>query len=131
MSYPSIVHLCQERGIQDIRAIPEEVRHDLLWDAFHTDLPLGVAYLEDVAAQVRTTGGRVRKIEDPNSRLGKQIARLLGADVARRICSQKLGVAFAFYNCCVTIAAPDPQGLDINAIEQIELQNGVLASADC
>lgn len=74
---------------------------------------------------------RILRIENPNSTLGKQIIRLLGTDIARDICQRKLGAQFGLYNCCGVVAAYRHNNLALSLREQIELQNGVLASADC
>lgn len=109
-------------------------RQDLkeaLWQTFQQDLPLATTYLENMACQTRKLGQRQLKIENPNSDLGKQIIRLIGTDIARQIVEGKLGVAFGLYNCCSPVCALTRKELNLSLVEQISLQNGELASADC
>jgi len=124
MSYPSIKEV-------DATALSVEEQKDVLWDAFQKDLPLGIQFLTEEAGKVRANGERSLVANDPNSPLGKQVIRLLGTDIARSICEEKLGVAFGFYNCCGSVTAPSKGELKMSYLEQIQLQNGVLASADC
>lgn len=124
MSYPSIKNFnAQGVSVQD--------QKEALWNAFHQDLPLGVVFLKDEAERVKNTGERILTSNDPNSPLGKQIIRLLGTDIARSILEEKLGVAFGFYNCCTSVTGPTRTQLNMSYEEQIQLQNGILASADC
>lgn len=124
MSYPSI-KLAVTEGLST------EEQKELLWAAFQKDLPLGIQFLREQAENVRATGERILTINDPNSPLGKQIIRLLGTDIARGICEEKLGVAFGLFNCCAPVTAPTKKDLNMTYLEQIQLQNGVMASADC
>ncbi len=124
MSYPSIRNI-------DPDALTERERENALLAAFREDLPLGMTAIESDVREVKQS--RIRKLvpEDPNSPLGKQIIRLLGTDVARGILERHHGVAFGLYNCCGRVVAPDRESLAMSTTEQIKLQNGVLASADC
>lgn len=131
MSYPSIVSRLQLAGVLDLEEASENQLKTALLGALQTDLKLGMDYLRGLAADVKAAGKRVLKIEDPNSALGKQLIRLLGTDIARPICEDYFGVAFGFYNCCSVVAAPNRDGLALSIREQIMLQNGVLAHADC
>lgn len=126
MSYPSAAGLLQAKGLTIANATPEQLQ-DVLWEAFHTHLPLGVNYLEAFANRVKTTGQRVLQVEDPNTDLGRQLARLLGTDIARPVCEAKLGIALGLYNCCAPVGAPDHAGLRMTMQEQITLQT----SANC
>ena len=130
MSYPSVVAVLEERGISLETATDAQIKNVLL-EAFHRDLNMGMAYLKSAAEKVRKTGQRFLETEDPNSQVGKQLTRLLGADVARSIVEQHFGVAFGLYNCCGVTAALTREGLRMTMREQVMLQNGILASADC
>jgi hypothetical protein len=130
MSYPSVVAILRERGISLETATDAEIR-DVLLEAFHQDLGTGMSYLKNTAEKVKKTGERSLEAEDPNSLVGKQLARILGADIARRIVENHFGVAFGFYNCCGVTAATTREELRMTMREQIMLQNGMLASADC
>jgi hypothetical protein len=124
MSYPSIKNV-------DPDTLTERERESALLAAFRHDLPLGMAAIEKDAREVKRSGIRKLVPEDPNSPLGKQIIRLLGTDIARSILEQHYGVAFGLYNCCGRVVAADRESLAMTTTEQIKLQNGVLASADC
>ncbi len=130
MSYPSIVAILKEKGVT-LEQVSESQARGLLWQAFQRDLSLGIAKLKELAEEALGHNKRMVHVEDPNSPLGKQLVRLLGADVARSICSEQMDVAFALGNCCVAVVAPKSDLLQLTAIEQIEFQNGVKASADC
>ena len=130
MSYPSIAAVLKERHV-DLDTANNGELEGVLREAFRRNLPNGMSYLETLAAQIKQTGQRLLQPEDPNSLVGKQLIRLLGTDVARGIVERELGVAFGLYNCCGVVAAPTKEALAMNMREQIFLQNGVLASADC
>ena len=132
MSYPSITAVLEERHVDLDTATNTELEGALL-EAFRRDLPDGMSYLTTMAARVKQTGQRLLQPEDPNSPLGKQLIRLLGTDVARGIVERELDIGFAvgLYNCCGVVMAPTREALAMNMREQILLQNGVLASADC
>jgi len=124
MSYPSIKNV-------DPAKLTEAEREGALLVAFQTDLPLGMAAIESDVREVKRTGARKLVLEDPNSPLGKQIIRLLGTDVARGILERHHGVAFGLFNCCGRVIALNRESLAMTTTEQIKLQNGTLASADC
>jgi hypothetical protein len=131
MSYPSIAEIIDERKINLARA-NDQILTNALWEAFRRDLPDGGRYLNNLVQDLATTAEkRILRIEDPNSTVGKQLIRLLGTDIARGICEHKLGAQFGLYNCCGVVAAYRHNDLGLSLREQIELQNGVLASADC
>jgi len=130
MSYPSIAAVLEERHV-DLDTAPHAELEGVLLEAFRRNLPNGMSYLKTAAAWVKETGQRLLGPEDPNSPLGKQLIRLLGTDIARGIVEREFGVAFGLYNCCGVVAAPTHEALAMSMREQILLQNGVLASADC
>jgi len=130
MSYPSVVTVLEEKDVNLETATDAQIR-DVLLEAFQRDLGIGMSYLKKAAKHVKRTGQRFLEAEDPNSPVGKQLTRLLGADVARGIVEQHFGVAFGLYNCCGVTAATTREGLRMSMREQVMLQNGMLASADC
>lgn len=130
MSYPSVKLIVKEKNINLNSATDAELK-EVLWMALEKDLADGIAYLKNQAEEVRVSGARVLKTENPSSPLGQQIIRLLGTDVARALCSEKLGVAFGFYNCCNPVAAPSNSTLKLSIQEQIMLQNGEMSYANC
>ncbi len=130
MSYPSITQISEQKKVNLEGASTKEVE-EMLWDAFHVDLNEGMNYLAHFSKEVKDSQDRIMKIEDPNSSLGKQIIRLLGTDIARNLLEKRLGIAFGLYNCCAAVGAPTKEELHMSAHEQVQLQNGVLATADC
>lgn len=131
MSYPSIKDVLAARNIV-LEDADDETLANAIYEALRRDLSNGVDYL---TGMVKNLAGikekRILRVLDPNSPLGKQIIRLVGSDIARNILEQKLCVSFALYNCCAPVAAYRREDLAISYREQIELQNGFLASADC
>lgn len=127
MSYPSIKQVLVNVKLEDSS---QEELNEMLFSAFQKDLPEGVSYLLDLAEEVKS-GKRMLKIEDPNSKLGKQLIRLIGTDVARGIMEQRTGIALGLYNCCGVVGAKSKEQLDMTPLEQIQLQDGTLADADC
>ncbi len=130
MSYPSVVAVLTERRVNLDTANDAELEN-VLKEAFVRDLSIGMSYLKRVANTVKRTGRRFLEAEDPNSAVGKQLIRLLGTDIARGIVERDLGVAFGLYNCCGVVVAPTHEEMHMTMREQVMLQNGVLASADC
>lgn len=130
MSYPSITPILEKSHLHLDSATDEQLQN-ALWQAFETDLSLGMEYLKKFAENVKNHSSSVLEILEPNSDLGKQILRLLGTDIARKIVEQKLGIYFGLYNCCVVKGALKKEDLDMTYKEQIQLQNGELAHADC
>lgn len=137
MSFPSISAVLEERGL-NVDTAPENDLENALWEAFNRDLPLGVAFVTNLADQVRHKGRKLIINEDPNSPCGKQVMRLLGTDVARKVCRdqmrQRTGIptlALCLYNCCGGGGAPTEEELKPDPRTQIKLQNGTLAPAHC
>jgi hypothetical protein len=131
MSFPTVQSHLEGQGVTDVSDATDEQLHAALIRAFDEDLPAGMAYLREQAQECLALGDRVLRIEDPNSPLGKQIARLCGSDIGRKHVEQEFGVAIGFYNCCSPVMAPTRAQLQITEQEQIMLQNGQLAHADC
>lgn len=133
MSYPSIVAVARERGL-DLTTASEAECGKALLEAFERDLPLGMACLRSLAETVNRTDEVLLRTEDPSSPLGKQLIRLVGTDVARELVEERFGVALGFYNCCSVKVGPKKKGrngLKLSRREQIKLQNGDIARADC
>jgi hypothetical protein len=131
MSFPSVQPHLETSGVSDPRNATPDQLHTALIAAFRDDLPLGFAALVEQAEEVRRTRGRMLVNTPPLSDAGRQLARLCGADIARAHMSQHLGVAIGFYNCCGVVMAPTEDELGMSDVEQIQLQNGQLAHADC
>ncbi|HUC31582.1 MAG TPA: hypothetical protein VMR99_02770 [Candidatus Paceibacterota bacterium] len=134
MSYPAITDVLNERNI-DLETADDEVLTEALWEAFHRDLPDGIRFVEKFANDFTAPSNVAKKrslfVGDPNSPVAKQVNRLLGTDIARAVCERKLGVVFGFYNCHAPVVSYRREDLCLSLREQIKLQNGALASADC
>lgn len=88
MSYPSIKQVITNAEV-DIESSSEKELNEVLFSAFQKDLPEGVSYILKIAKEVKSGNNRVLKIEDPNSKLGKQLIRLVGTDIAKGIMEEK------------------------------------------
>jgi hypothetical protein len=108
----------------------ENQLHSALLAAFREDLPLGFARVRELVERFHEGNERRDQLElDPLSKEGKQLARLLGADVARKVIEKHLGVCFGFYNCCRALVAENREDLAMSVREQIECQDP--AMVDC
>ena len=130
MSYPSIAAILDSQKVNAEEASQEEME-SCLYQAFEVDLNLGLAHLAALASRSLAASERILDIQNPNSDLGRQLIRLVGTNIARSICEKRLGVGLGLYNCCSVVVAPTRARLAMNPREQIRLQNGVLAHADC
>ncbi|MCA9742454.1 hypothetical protein KC734_12990 [candidate division KSB1 bacterium] len=122
MSYPSLFSVINEKEI-NIEAASPVILKNALWRTFNRDMSLGIAYLTDMAKAVKTSGRRLLRVEQPDSQLGQQLAWLLGTDISREICEQRLDIAFGFYNDCAPVAALKREDLNMNPLEQIQIQS--------
>jgi hypothetical protein len=130
MSFPSVTTFLQDQGVTADTATNEQLQKATL-SAFYQELPLGMAHLESLALETNRRSAKWIDVNDPGSPLGQQLARLVGTDAARPLVSQHFGTAFGFYNCCNVVCAPVASQLDLSLREQVKLQNGDLAYADC
>ena len=121
MSYPSLASVINEKEI-NVEAASPVILKNALWRTFTRDLSLGIAYLSEMARTVRKSGKRLLKVEKPDSPLGQQLTWLLGTDIAREVCEQRLDIAFGFYNDCAPVAALTHDDLQMNPLEQIKIQ---------
>lgn len=62
---------------------------------------------------------------DPDSTLGKQIARLLGTDAARPIMTGETGLHLGFANCCKVLASARADDVRFSAEDQIKWQSSI------
>ncbi len=133
MSYPSIAEIAERKRINLETASEEECGAALL-EAFERDLPLGMNYLQEIAHKVKRTNDCVLQSEDPLSPTGQEVIRLLGTDIARDLVEERFDVLFGLYNCCGVKGAPKSKGrkgLNMSRREQIQMQNGEKARANC
>ena len=107
MNYPSLNRFYEQAGTTPERATISQ-HHAAYLAAFEHDLPLGMVHVRSLAASIKKGETHSEITLDPNSLAGKQLARLVGADVARRVLQQHFGVRFTFFNCC-GVAADDPK----------------------
>jgi hypothetical protein len=121
MSFPSVYVVLEERGLQ-LNEASEGDLESALWEAFGRDLPLGRTYLESLAEEAIELDDQVQREEDPTTLLAGQLMRLLGTDVARRVCEENLGVNFTFLNCCAPAASPKEKKVRVTARDQVILQ---------
>ncbi len=103
MSYPSLNRFYEQAGTTPERATISQ-HHAAYLAAFEHDLPLGMAHVRELASSVQRGEPQPEITLDPNSVEGKQLARLIGADVARNVLQQHFGVRFTFFNCCGVVA---------------------------
>ncbi|MBM3271674.1 hypothetical protein FJY94_00075 [Candidatus Kaiserbacteria bacterium] len=128
MSLPSLTAIAQERGIANIDMLTDDALEDLVAEAMRRDLPLAVEHLHRLS---HGEDGAV-SIEDPNSDLGRQLTRVCAGTILRGVASKRFchGKEITFYNCCSPSLGPRPPRRTM-LLEQIKLQNGAMASADC
>jgi hypothetical protein len=107
MSYPSLNRFYEQAGVTPETATISQ-HHAAYLAAFEHDLPLGMRRVRDLAAKIQEGAPHSEITLDPASIEGKQVARLIGADAARRVLQQHLGVRFTFFNCC-GVAADNPE----------------------
>jgi len=102
--------------------------------AFQRDLPLGMNAISRIVAQAKSGSVRGPRNFEPGSDEGKQIIRLMGADVPRKLLEQLHGVRFLFLNCCAPAVYLEGEAFPSFG-EQLQMQydnqNGVTAFADC
>lgn len=122
MSYPSIHGHLEAQGANVDTASDDQLRQAFI-SAFHTDLPLGYAKVNELVDKMHDRKDRAMLTLDPNSEEGKQFARLMAPDIPREVLEDHFDCAFGFYNCCGGVAAPERDGLKMTLKEQIEAQH--------
>lgn len=128
MSFQSAEAIIRERNLNLETATEGDLR-GVLWEAFGRNIPIGRASLVSIAEEAKAKGGLVRRVLDPKCEEARESARLLGTDVARRVCEEELGVTFGLLNCHIQFAIPVGQSLVLTARDQILAQIG--GNADC
>ena len=122
MSYPSIHRHLESQGATVDTASDDQLRQAFI-GAFHTDLPLGYAKVNELVDKMRDRKDRAMLTLDPNSEEGKEFARLMAPDIPREVLEDHFDCAFGFYNCCKGVAAPARDGLKMTLKEQIDAQH--------
>lgn len=134
MSFPSVVAVAKQRGVDLTSLTDESVARDILAEAIRLDCGDAVRYLHERVHEADAAGTEVVFSEDPNSQLGKQLMRLFAADAVRSVVREKYlhGREIVFYNCCGGILSPRGTPAPIaSALTQIHFQDGQIAYADC
>lgn len=151
MSFPSAIQQLEENGVTPETASTKQAEEALL-HAMQNDTSMGFTALtalvdamwervEDPVAFVRdrlpaSVREQVLRFEwrgqtglkvdfDPNSKLGGQIARLMGTDVARGLLERKLEVHSSFANCCAPIVSISPEDAKFSPADQIRWQHSI------
>jgi len=124
MSFPSVARY-RESGMSGAEALLNAVR---------TDCAEAVEFLHTKAHEAVNRAEGVFWMVDPNSTLGRQLIRIHASDAVRPLVEQHIchGQKLMFLNCCGGRVGgkKDPEPEELIRL-QIELQNGVLAYADC
>lgn len=134
MSFASAAAIAQSRGIDPANLTDEDLARDILAEAIKADCADGVKYLHKKIHEADKAGGTITFTEDPNSPLGKQIARLFAAPIVREIVRERFlhGREIVFYNCCSGQVPPKDEPVpQPSAILQLQMQAGPIAYADC
>lgn len=152
MSFPSAIKNLLDMGVTPESASPEQAEEALL-AAIQVDTPDGYQCLkglvdaykrrvEDAVLHVRSfitcTGcaaqvlraewipsGGLKVDIHPDSKLGKQVMRLLGTDCARAVLSQHFNMSFALANCCGGVTGDDGKKVAFSAADQVRWQNSI------
>src|ERR1700694_1076019 len=125
MSFVSAASIAEGRGVNPATLADEEVARDILAEAIKKDCPEGVQYLHRVVHEADNSGKTITFSEDPNSPLGKQIARLFAAPIIRQIVKERFlhGREIIFYNCCSgQVPAKDEVPPVPSALIQLQMQ---------
>lgn len=134
MSFASATAIAQSRGIDPATLTDEALARDILAEAIKIDCAAGVRYLHQKVHEADQAGGTITFTENPNSPLGKEIARLFAAPIIREIVRERFlhGREIVFYNCCSgRVPTKDEDAPRPSAITQLQMQAGPLAYADC
>ncbi len=111
------------RGFTAIITLAEAVREGLDDPLGHVKKRLGNDGTSALRAERRGDGVVIDF--DPFSKVGLEIARLLGTDAARPLMEERAGMPLGFANCCKIIASPKKQDVRFSITEQIEWQHSI------
>lgn len=111
----------------DFSILSLEKKTDLFYEALKIELPLGLCALENAISRFKNgerDPGKKRLMfsEDPHSKVGGQIIRLL-FDIPRQVIEKIHGVAIGGYNCCSPLIAFEDSDLEMSLEEQFQLQS--------
>ncbi len=133
MSFPSVATIIKERGY-NIQALATDDAEDVLLEAVKRDCPEAVAYLHGLAHDAQKSDtGEVSWLEDPNSKLGKQLIRIHASDAVRPLVEEHIchGKKLTFVNCCGGKVGGEDLPKAALIEYQIQSQAGPIAYADC
>ena len=103
MSCPSL-----NRSYEQARTTPEHgtisPHHAAYVPAFEHGMPVGMTRVLELTAGIRRGEPQPEITLAPNSVAGRQLARLIGVDVARSVPQQHFGARFTFFNRCGVVA---------------------------
>jgi hypothetical protein len=132
MSLPSIPAVAAEFGI-DMALMRDADIERVLVESMRRDLPLAVAHLHRMAHLAIDTNAIQYGNEDPSSPLGKQLTRIFAGTVLRELAKKHFchNQELAFLNCCGPIVGPEKPDIIKLMMQQIQMQDGTIAFADC
>ena len=119
MSYPSIHRHLEAQGATVDTASDDQLQQAFI-SAFHTDLPLGFAKVNELVRKMYGRKDRAMLTLDPNSDEGREFTRLMAPDIPRKVLEEHFHCAFGFYNSCKGVAAPARDGLKMTLKEQVD-----------
>jgi hypothetical protein len=134
MSLPSIPAIAQEYSIALANASDAE-RETILVEAMRRDMPEAVTVLKQASDKANSASGEADWLEDPNSKVGKQLIRIHAGDALRSLASKHFcgGKSLTFFNCCGGKVGGGKIKRTLGELMnlQIQMQDGTLARADC
>jgi hypothetical protein len=134
MSFPSVSDVAKERGFEP-EALTGAIAEEVLLEAVRRDCPEAVKYLHGLAHVAKeSSAGEVNWLQDPNSKLGKQLIRIHASDAVRPLVERHIchGMQLTFLNCCGgRVGTPKPKDDEELIRLQIQMQAGPVAYADC
>lgn len=133
MSFPSVATIIKERGY-NLQALAKGDAEDVLLEAVKRDCPEAINYLHGLAHDAQKSDtGEVSWLQDPNSKLGKQLIRIHASDAVRPLVEKHVchGKQLSFVNCCGGRVGGEKLTEGELIIYQIQSQAGPIAYADC
>lgn len=145
MSFPSSIRFRDDEGMS---------AREALYKAIQVDTPKGYAYVralagivkeeipvdqavayvqrfvpeedhEDILRAERTMSGGIKVDVAPDSRLGKQVSRLLGTGPAHRLLQEEFDISFGLVNCCGGVGGKDKKNIFVTFDEQVNWQGSI------
>jgi hypothetical protein len=120
-------YLVTQTEMDRFMSASNDEKNELFYAILSKELPLGVAWIEEVIEQFKNGDrddakqGRLSVTTDPHGDVGKQAIRCF-FDVPRQVIEQKHGVKIGTYNCCTVVVSDDVDALSLSMEEQLALQ---------